>query len=261
VSTALLKEEAGLNWARQLGADWLLCINSTVVLPAALIALFEGRALNCHPGPLPEYAGLHVHQWAIRNGETEFGVTLHRMEAWVDTGPIMASRHFPIRPDDTGLSLFRRAMSEAADLAAAAVGRIASGDVPPCVAQDLSRRRLYRHRDALDGRIDWQLPRRAVMDFIRAGNYEPFRSPTFVPGIEMPSGVTVEVLRAESAGTTDRCPGSFVAVQEPGPVVACGDGQALCITRARDDAGFMDNACWHYHLGSHPLWHPGWPAS
>jgi methionyl-tRNA formyltransferase len=182
------------------------------------------------------------------------------MEARVDTGPIMASRHFPIRSDDTGLSLFRRTMSEAADLAASVVGRIAAGNVPPCLPQDLSRRRLYRHRDALDGRIDWHLPHRAVKDFIRAGNYEPFRSPTFVPSMEMPSGITVEVLRSEPAGATDRCPGSLVALQEAGPVIACGDGQALCIARARDGEGLMDSARWQYQLGLRPRWYPGLPA-
>lgn len=252
IEAGLLRQEAGLTWARRLRADWLLCINSTVLLPPTLLDLFDGRALNCHPGPLPEYGGLHAHQWAIRNGETEYGVTAHRMEARIDAGPIVASKRFPIRDDDTGLALFRQALAEATELLASLVGRIAAGETLPAVAQDPSRRRVYRHRDALDGRIDWRLPARSVVNFVRAGNYEPFKSPTFAACMETPSGASVEVLRAELAGATDRGPGALVALREQGPVVACDDGQTVLVTRARDAAGLIDGARWRRHFGPVP---------
>ncbi|MBW8268684.1 methionyl-tRNA formyltransferase [Caldovatus aquaticus] len=249
VAADLLAQEAGLSRVRRLGADWLLCINATVLLPAPLLALFGGGALNCHPGPLPEYAGLNAHQWAIRNGETAYGVTVHRMEARVDAGPIVAARRFPIRHDDTGLSLFRRALAEGADLLAALVGRIAAGETLPSVPQDLSRRRLYRRRDAPEGGIDWRWPADLVIRHVRAGNYEPFRSPTYVARMDTPAGCPVEVLRAEPAGPTALAPGSLVALPEQGPVVACGDGLAVRIARARDITGLLDAARWRRHFG------------
>jgi methionyl-tRNA formyltransferase len=248
VETIFLNEPAGPAWVRRIGADWLLCINSVVILSPALIELFEGRALNCHPGPLPEYAGLHTHQWAIRNGAVEFGATVHRMEARVDAGPIVASRRFPIRDDDTGLSLFRRTLTEAADLLIALVPRIAAGEPLPSVPQDLSRRRLYRHREALDGQIDWLLPARAIINFVRASNYEPFRSPTAPAQIETASGALVEVLKVEPAGRTDKTAGSLTVLHKQGPIFACGDKQALQITRARDEGGLLDFAGWRRHL-------------
>src|SRR5262249_26274406 len=79
-------EAAGL--ARHSGA-WLISVNSTVIIPSKILKLFEGRSLNFHPGLLPEYAGLHAHQWAIRNGGREFGVTVHRMERRIDAGTIV----------------------------------------------------------------------------------------------------------------------------------------------------------------------------
>src|SRR5712692_6385946 len=48
--------------------DWLLSVNNTAILPGRLLAMCRHGALNLHPGLLPEYAGLHTHQWAIRNG-------------------------------------------------------------------------------------------------------------------------------------------------------------------------------------------------
>ena len=95
---------------------WLINVNSTFIIPPGLLRLFEGRSLNFHPGLLPEYAGLHTHQWAIRNGEREFGVTVHRMEQRIDVGAIVGQLRFPIGPDDTGLSVFGRCLAAGAEL-------------------------------------------------------------------------------------------------------------------------------------------------
>lgn len=61
------------------------------------------RIYNVHGGPLPAYRGLPLVMlaYAILNGETEFGATLHEVDAGLDTGPILAERRFPIAPDDT----------------------------------------------------------------------------------------------------------------------------------------------------------------
>jgi len=46
--------------------------------------------VNGHPSLLPWYRGPSPMSWAIRNGETEVGYTFHRMDADLDTGPILA---------------------------------------------------------------------------------------------------------------------------------------------------------------------------
>jgi methionyl-tRNA formyltransferase len=248
IAAELLRRPAGLERVLGAGVDWLLCINSTVILPAELLELFEGRALNGHPGPLPEYGGLHAHQWAIRHGRTEYGATVHRMDPLVDAGPVLAATRFPIHPEDTGLSLFRRAISAAAELLTAVAASIAAGEAITPVPQDLSRRRLWRHAEALDGGIDWSSPARAVVDFVRAGNYEPFASPTYVATFKAPLGTPIEVLRAAIAGPTDRPPGDLVALEETGPLIACGDHFAVRLARARDAAGVIDAEGWRRHF-------------
>jgi methionyl-tRNA formyltransferase len=250
VAADLLRRAEGLAWARAVNADWLLCINTTLILPAALLDLYDGRALNSHPGPLPDYAGLHAHQWAIRHGRSEYGATVHRMAPRVDAGPILAASRFPIHADDTGLTLFRRALGAAADLLAGVVAKIAAGEALAETPQDLSRRRVWRHAEALDGRIPWASPARAVVDFVRAGNYEPFASPTYVAAFQAPSGASVEVLRAVVGRATDRPPGALAALDEAGPHMACGDGLTVQLTRARDPLGLLDAAGWRRHFGA-----------
>lgn len=61
-------------------------------------------SFNLHPGPLPRYAGLNVRSWAIYQDEQTHGVTLHWMEARVDTGPIAFETMFDLSADDSGLS-------------------------------------------------------------------------------------------------------------------------------------------------------------
>lgn len=60
------------------------------------------RIYNVHGGPLPGYRGLPLAMvaYAILNGEREYGVTLHEVDAGIDTGAVLAEERFPIAPDD-----------------------------------------------------------------------------------------------------------------------------------------------------------------
>lgn len=224
--------------------DWLLSINNLFVLPAEILAACRRGALNLHPGLLPEYAGLHTHQWAIRNGEKEFGVTLHFMEPKVDSGPIVRRRRFPIYLKDTGLSLFRRCVGAGVELFKEIVPQLA-GDVRlPATPQDLSRRRVYRHRDSMDGRIDWRWTADAIEAFVRAGNYEPFRSPSYTAVLDAIPDFAIEVLRVEVEGQTKKPPGAIVDASDKGPLIACGDGRMVRVVRARVNGGPLDGELW-----------------
>jgi UDP-4-amino-4-deoxy-L-arabinose formyltransferase/UDP-glucuronic acid dehydrogenase (UDP-4-keto-hexauronic acid decarboxylating) len=234
-----------------LAADWLISINNIHRLPAAVLTLFPGRALNCHPGLLPDYAGLHTHQWAIRNGEAEFGVTVHRLEPALDTGAIVAQCRFPIAETDTGLSLLTRCLATSAALLGDVLDRALGGATLSEIPQDLARRRLYRHRDALNGRIDWRLPARAVVDFVRAGNYEPFASPSYVAEFRSVSGETITVLRARAEDGPPASPGTVFGLSPEGPLVACGDG-AVRLLRARRGEQIVSETQWTSCLPAMP---------
>jgi UDP-4-amino-4-deoxy-L-arabinose formyltransferase/UDP-glucuronic acid dehydrogenase (UDP-4-keto-hexauronic acid decarboxylating) len=227
---------------------WLINANSTTIIPADVLNAFEGRSLNFHPGLLPEYAGLHTHQWAIRNGEREFGVTVHRMEQRIDTGVIVGQSRFPIKPEDTGLSLFSRCLAAGADLFPRIISQIVRGEPLADTPQDLTRRKLYRHRDALDGRIDWRDSAQQVVDFIRAGNYEPLTSPTYVARLDKVGDADVEVLRAAIVSAAAATPGAIVDISDEGVAIACGDGSAVRIVKARSGRRPMTRAQWEDYV-------------
>jgi UDP-4-amino-4-deoxy-L-arabinose formyltransferase/UDP-glucuronic acid dehydrogenase (UDP-4-keto-hexauronic acid decarboxylating) len=229
-----LATPAAADMLARLEPDWLLNANSTVVIDRAVLAVPSAGCLNLHPGLLPRYAGLHTHQWAIRNGDSEFGATIHFIAPELDAGDVVSTVRFPIKPSDTGLSLFQRCIDAGVSAMSAAVQDLLAGKELPRTPQDLSYRRIYRHRDALDARIDWTMPARAVVDFVRAGNYEPFQSPSYTAELDAPRGDSsapkVLVAAAAAAGGGGGA-GAIGEWRDTGPAVTCGDGTAVVLAK------------------------------
>ncbi len=223
--------------------DWLISINSKTLLPADVLDRFSDRALNLHNGPLPNYAGRHVTQWGIRNGETEFASTVHFMNKAVDTGDIVATRRYSIRPQDTGLSLFRKSFHEGRLLMIEVLDRILAGKPLQRSAQIAAKRHNYRHHDALDPRVPWTESARRVVDFLRAGDYRPLSSPSYTASLKMPGDEIVLLYRASELTDAKGEPGEVLDILQEGPVVACGSGGVI-ITASTFGEADLNQATW-----------------
>lgn len=90
--------------------DLIACCGFPWRLPADFLELPRLGAINSHPSLLPMYrgAGPNVFGWMFRNDERETGITVHRMSAEFDTGPILAQERIPIEDDDDFSTLVRR---------------------------------------------------------------------------------------------------------------------------------------------------------
>lgn len=233
-----------------LRADWLVNINGTTIIAPSVIDRFAGRSLNMHPGLLPKYAGLHCHQWAIRNGESVQGLTVHVMDKIVDAGAILAQQTIPILATDTGLSLFKRTMEQGAQLLIEVLKRIVANDIPQGVPQDLQQRTLYRHKDALSGEIDWRWSARKICDFVRAANYEPLVCPTYTPTASF-SGERLVLRYCQISPFPGHAGHGTLVLDASGrPVVACGDQEGIVITRALRDRKVVTPHDWQVLAGS-----------
>ena len=73
------------------------------------------EVLNVHLAPLPYYRGRHPLHWALINGETEFGLTIHRMTPEIDAGDILWQRMVDVRPGTSVATLREQLMQELAD--------------------------------------------------------------------------------------------------------------------------------------------------
>jgi methionyl-tRNA formyltransferase len=85
-------------------ADGKLCdIGFSVFYDKIIRASFIdrcGQILNLHNGPLPRYRGVSPINWALKNGESEHGVTIHEITPGVDDGPIVGQVKYSIYPNE-----------------------------------------------------------------------------------------------------------------------------------------------------------------
>lgn len=94
------------------------------ILTPAFVAHYAGRLINIHPSLLPAFTGLHTHQRAIDAGCKFAGVTVHRVTAELDVGPILAQAVVPILPTETAATLAAKVLSQEHVIYAQVIARL-----------------------------------------------------------------------------------------------------------------------------------------
>jgi methionyl-tRNA formyltransferase len=87
--------------------DFLLSYLSPWIIPKELLINTRKGAINWHPGP-PEYPGIGCTNFATYNGEKEFGITCHFMQAKVDTGKLIEVKRFSLTENESVFSMTQR---------------------------------------------------------------------------------------------------------------------------------------------------------
>jgi methionyl-tRNA formyltransferase len=204
--------------------DIILNVHSLYIIHSAVLKAPSIGAFNLHPGPLPRYAGLNAVSWAIYRGETTHGVTLHRMAPEIDTGAVVFQTQFPIEDGDSALSLSAKCVKEGLVLVQRLLD-VAEKDpsLIPSIPQDLSKREYFGRQVPENGRLSWFWPAAKVVNFVRACNYFPFRSPWGCPLTDL--GET-KVGLAKASRTRIPCnaiPGTVGQALGDNVLIACED--------------------------------------
>jgi methionyl-tRNA formyltransferase len=84
--------------------DLLICATFPRIIPPEILRIPKYGALNCHPSPLPAGRGQNPAR-LIYEGDERVTASVHRMEATIDAGPIMAQRSRPLPTDLNGAAL------------------------------------------------------------------------------------------------------------------------------------------------------------
>lgn len=147
--------------------DWLFIIGwSQIARPEVLSAPTRG-ALGIHPTLLPIGRGRAAVPWAILKGLSETGVTLFQLDEGVDTGPIVAQRVLPLRPDETATTLYQRVGDAHCDILREAWPALLRDEIVPR-PQDHSRATEWPGRTPADGAIDSSMTTSEVDRLVRA---------------------------------------------------------------------------------------------
>ena len=207
------------------------------ILPRAIIDLPRLGTLNIHASLLPALRGAAPIQAAIREGLTETGVTIMRMEPALDSGPIVLQSRTPIADDETYGELQGR-LSELGALALIeALTLIGIGEATER-PQDHSLATYARKVDRDTTRIDWSLGADDVANSIRAYDPRPGASTTF-------RGADLKLFGARRLFDVEGDAGTVLAAGADGLTIACGSGAVRICDVQPSGKRRMQAAEWH----------------
>ncbi|HEV8016544.1 MAG TPA: methionyl-tRNA formyltransferase [Stellaceae bacterium] len=190
-----------------------------LILPSAALAAPRLGCLNIHASLLPRWRGAAPIERAILAGDDATGITIMRMEAGLDTGPLLLAERVPIAPAATAAGLRAELAALGARLILRALDGIETLTAQPQPADGVTyAKKLTREEE----RIDWRQPARAIERQVRA-----------LPSWFEAKGERVKLLAAspvEGRGA----PGTVLDVA---PTIACGDGALRLLRLQRPGRG------------------------
>lgn len=211
-----LKDPDVFQWVERRKPDLLVLAFVTEFVPQRMIDISTHGGINYHPSLLPKYRGGSAMNWAVIAGETETGVTIHFIDAGVDTGPILLQEAVEISPDDTIKSLyFKKLYPMGIRLLSEAVKQIRRGTAVS-VPQDVATATHQPVITEADVVIDWTRSARTVYNMVRGANPSPGANTRF-------QGSLLKIWEAEPV-LGDGEPGTVLEVTGEGVVVCTGGG-------------------------------------
>ena len=201
--------------------DFILSINYRKIISSMLLSVPTRGAYNIHDSLLPAYKGFSPSVWAMLKGETETGVTIHKMVEEVDSGDIVGQCRFPIWECDTLLDVLERVTELSLGL-----GQMV---LPGLMDESATHQRqkpgdgfFMPRRGLKDDYIDWSAGAWHVYCFVRAVNYPVSFSRTHLSNQEIRIGKVSIV--DEGLPVDGFRPGKVLAISEDGALsVSCGD--------------------------------------
>jgi methionyl-tRNA formyltransferase len=199
-----------------------------LMLPHWALALPVEGCLNIHGSLLPRWRGAAPIQRAIEAGDTATGITIMRMDAGLDTGPMLLEESLPIAADETAATLHDRLASLGAKLVVQALRQLPELAARAQPAEGVTYAKKIEKSEAA---LDWQQPAASIERRLRA--FDPFPGCTAVI-----QGQLLKIWRGRVVETAHPAPPGTVADAGAGRlIVGCGGGSALEILEVQAPGG------------------------
>ena len=210
-----LRDASSLARIAAAGTDALVVAAYGLILPNAALDAAPLGAINIHASLLPRWRGAAPIQRALLAGDRETGITIMRMDAGLDTGPILAQERVPITDEDDAQALHDKLAALGARMIVAALADLAAGRAR-AVPQLEPRATYARKITKRDAQIDWRSDAGQIERQVRALRPSP-GAVTHWRGEAM----KIWAARCEAARGV---PGTVLAAGDAGILVACGEG-------------------------------------
>ena len=150
-----------------LNPQWLFSFYYRHMLSKEILAIAEQGAFNLHGSLLPKYRGRAPVNWAVLQGESETGVSLHQMVEKPDAGALVDQFSIPIDSNDTAHDVFLKLCPAAELLLARCLPKLLNGQAK-LTPLDLTGGSYFSGRKPADGLIDWKQSAWKIHNLIRA---------------------------------------------------------------------------------------------
>jgi methionyl-tRNA formyltransferase len=191
------------------------------ILREPLLSALPLGCVNLHASLLPRWRGVSPIQFAIMHGDSWTGVTVMRMDAGVDTGPLLAQRAVPIQPDETAGELAEKLSGLGADLLVHTLRRLEVDRVTIRLQNDHDAVYAPKLTRSL-APLRWDRPVTVVHNQIRG--LQPLPGATSFLGEQL---LKITEARPFSFCTDAAEAGRVLEVNKDGICVACGEGILL----------------------------------
>ena len=216
------KDEADRAALAALQPDILAVAAYGLILPQAVLDIPRLGPFNVHASLLPLYRGAAPIQRSIIDGRSVTGITIMRMEAGLDTGPMLAQRALGIGVDDTAATLHDELADLGARLLIETLEIFVRGEVSPSIPQNDALTTYAARLEKQDGCIDWTASAFEVHNRIRGVSPWPGAQAEAVLPDREPLSVLIlpGSLGEETDGMT---PGTIAGLRDNCLAVACAD--------------------------------------
>ncbi len=211
------RDPAAVEQLRSYQPDVMVVAAYGLILPQSVLDIPRVACINIHGSLLPRWRGAAPIQRAIQSGDAQTGVTIMRMEAGLDTGPMLRAEGFAIEPHDNAALIHDKLATLGATLLLEVLedvqASLANAQVQP--EQGVTYARKLSKEEAL---LDWSLPALELDRQIRAFNPWPIAETRL-------HGEQLRIWQAAVLpGDAQAAPGTVLAASTAGIQVACGQG-------------------------------------
>ena len=150
--------------------DFIISINYIFLIDSKIINHPKKKSINFHGSILPKYRGRSPHVWSIINGETEIGITAHKIDEGCDSGEIIEQIKIKITKNDTGASILEKYKKMYWPFVYEVIQKLIHNNFK-LLKQNHTQATYFGKRTPEDGHINWGWQKQQIRNWIRAQAY------------------------------------------------------------------------------------------
>jgi methionyl-tRNA formyltransferase len=205
-----------IDFLKKQRAEIFVVISYGKILPKRLLSIPKKIAINVHASLLPKYRGAAPINWAIVKGEKKTGISIIKMNEFIDEGQIISREEIPIDEIDTAQTLKEKLSHLAAKLLVKSIDDIEQNNIS-FIAQDHQNVSYAPKLKKIDGEINWSRSAREIRNQIRGmipwpGSFTHWQ------------GKLLKIWKSSVVSSTEKVskPGEIIDVTNEGILVATG---------------------------------------